>query len=423
MIATSTSCEILLDALITARTISITTSGEIVISNMSYIDGDGAHQFADVKFQYGNDVLQLPVVFAQGTHIIQLVDETFTGIGLSLEGSNLDKVTSIDFPFTDSSDDELNDEAYKRSTADTLGASMRAAADTQLQNNITAEVQRAQQAESTLQTNITAETNARTAAGTSEATARAAADAQLQPKLTFDTIPTAGSANPVTSDGIHIALQGAGGASVPAAMSLSPDWPPTTPNAMDDEFTASSLNGKWTIINQGAKVLTFEKSVVKIEGLCAGTAENLILFVQPMPIDATWKFGAKLFGCVSANNVGAVGLLVRNSTTGRFVILRCIPQGNAINIDRTAYLSPTAVSADSFLFARTTETIYMTMEKSGTNIIFKGSTQGYGIPSIWLTEALATFLATADQVGLAISVYGSNANYMSCGCDWFRRVV
>ena len=92
---TSLTYEQLLDAQTEAVSVDISCSEEITIEKISYDPGDGQSLPLCQAIEYGGITVVLPVALAPGNHSLSFVGATFSGFGLALEGSNLDKITSL----------------------------------------------------------------------------------------------------------------------------------------------------------------------------------------------------------------------------------------------------------------------------------------------------------------------------------------
>jgi hypothetical protein len=79
----------------------------------------------------------------------------------------------------------------------------------------------------------------------------------------------------------------------PAWLDYHPDKPPSSPNAMDDEFDAGSLNTSlWTWGNQGTSTATQANSRLTMEGQVSG-GDNIRYIYQTLPA-APCEFTAKI---------------------------------------------------------------------------------------------------------------------------------
>jgi hypothetical protein len=199
------------------------------------------------------------------------------------------------------------------------------------------------------------------------------------------------------------------------------DFPPASPDAMDDEFDAGSLDAKWTELNtpsSGSPAHSLSESKLILTVGTAGTRGWA--FVQNAPV-GNWRFRAKLSIEGWAGNYIALGLCARRITgdkTGWGGIL-----WNGGWVGWGGYLSPLSTLIQDFSGTGVPVTFpwYQEIEYDGTNIIFRISTTG-SVFRLQYSVTVASYLGAApDQVGILAHVQSTyEPAYL---CDWFRRVA
>lgn len=206
---------------------------------------------------------------------------------------------------------------------------------------------------------------------------------------------------------------------VPAYISLGPDIPPTAPNTMDDEFSAGSLNAKWSWLNQGATTVAFSDDCA-IFNLTGISGDNFRGIEQTAP-SAPWKVRCKLYNVEGPFvNFFVFGIYARNSTSGKIMNIGfSFNSGQVATVDK--WTSVTGFSGTVTSQAIGYVPLYLEIENDATNIIFRCSHSGAtGTFRQIYTETLATFISSVDKVGLVSQSNSTNQFFPLF--DWFRRI-
>lgn len=197
-----------------------------------------------------------------------------------------------------------------------------------------------------------------------------------------------------------------------------PDMPPAVPNAKDDEFTAGTLDAKWTIVNQATKVITLSKSWLNIDTSIKD--EGATCLTQVMP-STPYTMIAKV--SVDAQNVNyyAGGLMVGDSSSGKIVAFG-VEINNLIEINKwnsysswsANYLQVSAINPNTFR--------YIKVYDNGTNLYFYTSKNGSGWTLLY-SISRTDWLTTPDRIGL-ITWAGTTivAYNFIFGVDFFRVI-
>lgn len=211
---------------------------------------------------------------------------------------------------------------------------------------------------------------------------------------------------------------------------FNPDIPPSNPNPMNDEFTGSSLDPKWTVWNlpAGGSVTVANSMATLVSPY--NIQARVFAILQPTPT-GTWKFRTKQFHDCAHGNYWGFGLVVRR-ITGSDKSLSCFNlchsgQGIAVQTIWGHRLAGTAWSADYDLYNLQTMKWYMEVEYDLTNIIFRISHTGNVYTRIWSVDAATWPGGAPEWVGIHCHNYSNHttdANWSGAGsCDWFRRVA
>lgn len=230
---------------------------------------------------------------------------------------------------------------------------------------------------------------------------------------------------------------GGGGGSVPAAVSLLPDWPPSVAGSLDDEFASGSSidTGRWSWVNQGSATAAVAQSCVKlVHPAAGGSGTDWAMVFQTMP-GTPWEVTAKLW--VNPSTVGSTflfaGLVLRDSGSGKLISFHV---DNAGGLNGAHYTNPTtyagtnafsSITSSTYPFADITASrqglvpYYLRIQDNGTSFVWQFSSNGI----VWTTcgtEGRTAFLAAPDQVGIGCATQvASFANQITV--DWFRRTA
>jgi hypothetical protein len=206
------------------------------------------------------------------------------------------------------------------------------------------------------------------------------------------------------------------------------DAQPTSPNAMDDEFEAGSLDAKWN--NRNTAVLAFDagKSRISIGG-AQGAADNWRYIAQTAP-SAPWKVRVKLIGVAALVNFRSLGLLVAKGTTTDKLMSIAIGSGttNAVAVNRwtnwttfSANVGTTLTSADVGTMG---DGAILEIENDSTNLIFRwASVQNGGVKMRQIhSETIAAFMGSIAEIGIGIDNNNNTNGDIYAIVDWFRRI-
>lgn len=221
--------------------------------------------------------------------------------------------------------------------------------------------------------------------------------------------------------GLIWAPGGAGGSA-----NITPDTHPSSPNAMDDEFEAGSLDVKWTQQNSPTSVVLASGSVLIMDA--SNLTDNIGAIEQP--ITGTFKIQAKVqITAGPIDNRG--GIYVRNTGSGKLLVNGIFYSGgttwyvnrltNFTTISTNVFLGTSGGGGEAPSFGR--DWWYQEIEYDGTDVIFRASLSGViGTFVEMYREAAATFLGGAPD---ACGIYADrgSATLTPLIADWFRRIA
>jgi len=209
--------------------------------------------------------------------------------------------------------------------------------------------------------------------------------------------------------------------SIPSWISAHPDNPPTSPDAMDDEFDGASLDAKWTQINYVDE--TTEAIVHSRYFLTDAARSDPQICGIEQAISGNFIVRAKFEIESPTSDYNGVGIGMKNSANGRYEWL------GIIHYSSYGYLSPTRFYLSDATTYEGEESIdawairsafYLEIENDGTNLYSRISTSGHNF-FLMQTIAIADYLGAAPT-DIGIFMYREDAA-LAISCDWFRRMA
>ena len=207
---------------------------------------------------------------------------------------------------------------------------------------------------------------------------------------------------------------------IPAATNIgwidsasNPDKPPASPNALDDEFDAGSLDGKWTQTG-GAAAPTFADSKLLAFSPSAGSTGFRQTF-QPGASTA-FTIRIKFIGFNFQSDTDLVGLQFLDSSNANICSLDIRRSSGILRMHKDVAAAGTDVSL-AFMQAQ----VYLEVSRDASNVwSYRISWDG----SFWSSNGMATNTTstTVDKVNIRIETTRS-VSVMGSGVDWIRRTV
>jgi hypothetical protein len=252
-----------------------------------------------------------------------------------------------------------------------------------------------------------------------EAPLLTASGAGHQAGLAPDPGSSAGITKFLREDATWAAPAGGGGSGTAYVQAGPPDAPPQTPNAMDDEFPGTSLNGKWTRLQSGAITDSYSLGRLILTAVTGGSF--LITQAKPAsPCEFTAAFTIDTNSTAGGNNV-AIGLMFGDGT--KLVTLNFGWINSSWHFEVENWTNSTTFSSSPAIVsnpwgASYLAKLYLRIKDDGTNFLFSVSNDGYNFTQI-ASVGRTAFMATPSTVG--IFSFGGAGGTGGFTCDWFRR--
>ncbi len=236
---------------------------------------------------------------------------------------------------------------------------------------------------------------------------------------------------PSPSDGDVLTFDSGTGDWVPEAPSggggggggYGPDIEPSSPDAMDDEFPGSSLDGIWTWFNQGTSTAVVNQSNLLMTSPIEASG-------QIRGIEQTHsgpaRYRARIAG-INLSNFNLSGIYFRNTSNSRIMAFDTSRVSGTYAVDyfssASAYSSSPFNATTRAGFEAERGYVYAELEDDGTNLIARMSATGVnGTYELVLSVTRASYIGTPDRIG--IHVYSGNASRAGIAVvDWFRKMA
>lgn len=185
---------------------------------------------------------------------------------------------------------------------------------------------------------------------------------------------------------------------------IGPGGPAATAHSTDDEFEGTSLDGKWSWVNQGSSSVAFPGGGVMVATAAHSVTDSHRLLTQTAP-SGDFTAIARVSAAFLASAYRGAGLCVRKSSDGKIVHWVIETNGTDIYLSAQRWTNATTFSAGISSFnlstsGRLTGPIWLRLRKNGTNLELSWSIDGAAWSPVLVTEAIATFLSSFDEFGL-----------------------
>jgi hypothetical protein len=230
----------------------------------------------------------------------------------------------------------------------------------------------------------------------------------------------------------HAVATIAGGGGGGGSGNLTPDTPPASPNALDDEFTGAAgdpIDVKWTWHNQGGAT-----AVQDGQGACALVApsDSVVFnarYLGQAISGSAWRVRAKLnVGMYAAYN--NAGILAYESSSGKTARTSLLWDGSAAN-NYTVQVSALGGSGSGTTTTDTglkpifnvLEHVYLELELASGTIYARASRSGYdgSFKQVGTLSVSSAFTTGPDTIGIFSEAQSATA--MTAWFDWFRRMA
>lgn len=216
-------------------------------------------------------------------------------------------------------------------------------------------------------------------------------------------------------------------------LTQSPDVPPTSANALDDEMNAAAgavNTGLWTWVNQGTTTANYSGTgYLDVVAPVLASGMSLRMLEQGLP-SAPYVFTTKFECNAIIEDYHDCGMFLRESGTGKVVILYLdygVTQVATVSLNVDNYTASTTMGAHLYQsgtsgFGLSITGGYFRISRSGTTLKFQYSSTGLAFITLYSESITSHFTTAPDQVG--IYVQNRNAtNTVDALFWWFRRTT
>ena len=219
---------------------------------------------------------------------------------------------------------------------------------------------------------------------------------------------------------------GADSGSVRSYITQPADKVPGSASGFNDEFNATSFDTltKWTPFNWASTATITALNSVAVLRDTSAAASNKWRILEQTITDTAFTIVAKITAPIYSANYTTAGILVRNSSTGRFIAygpaVAAATYANNVTkwTDATTYSSTPLIGNAPY----GTASWFKLVKTPAKAIEAWYSTDGINFNRFW-TEATSTFVensGTIDRIGFGICV--NNASLVSSITVWYFRV-
>lgn len=213
------------------------------------------------------------------------------------------------------------------------------------------------------------------------------------------------------------AAGGGGGGSITR---FDPDANPNSAETEDDEFETTSLDAKWTWVDQNSATVAVADDLARF-GLTTN-ASGVRRIEQTIPAGTTWRIRAKVLFTGPQAAQSHIGIEMQDGTA-RLLWLG-VGWSTTRSIFVFRFLNGTTFSSTAATYTfegneSHREWTYLELERDGNNLQFRWSKNGLVYEQIH-TETIASFITNAPTK-FGIFVYkATTAISAEMFCDWFR---
>jgi hypothetical protein len=224
-----------------------------------------------------------------------------------------------------------------------------------------------------------------------------------------------------TEDGLEFVVSGGGSGA--GWVLNSPDNPPVSPGALDDEFTTNATlpgggSPLWTWNNQGGASATILNKRLTITAPAA-SGNNMRTLEQSTPA-TPWVFTTKIsLNARPGQNYATMGFFLRDTVSGRCYAWGPVHDTND-NLTLFKFSNTTSVASVPVAdLAPWTKSCYLQVADDGTNVDFRHSVDGFNFVSSFTEPRLTYLTSGVNRVGLCVC--SNNASIPCIGSFLFFR--
>lgn len=197
-----------------------------------------------------------------------------------------------------------------------------------------------------------------------------------------------------------------------------PDYPPSSASAYDDEFLATALNSKWTVVN-GSNFTRDQATTVPyaLSLVSTATSSSMVALLQAIPTGDFTIFGKIRLEPNTSATTASIGLILsttNTTATGSQLITSSSSYGSSAAFSQT-YTYTNFTTANSGAAVQQKAPVYIRIRRVGTAYYAGCSADG-----ITWSDAAVTPSGTPAYFGLfALCTAGS----MRASVDFFRYLA
>lgn len=209
-------------------------------------------------------------------------------------------------------------------------------------------------------------------------------------------------------------------AAPPPPPPTGPDVPPSSPNALDDEFTGSALSTSWMWTNQATAIASIADGKLNLSRANSGGGDSFS-YIHKTPPTAPWSMTAKIKILGSDFGLATQGLIVGNPN-GRHITFNSGWTGSSRRIEIFRFNSPTSYNSQAYSRAPIgelggkTQAYYARIFGENSQLKFFLSSDGITFQLLY-TENFSTFLTSVTKIGFDVGAQNGDA---SVDVEWAR---
>jgi hypothetical protein len=209
------------------------------------------------------------------------------------------------------------------------------------------------------------------------------------------------------------------------------DKPPAAPGSADDEFDDGTIAAAWSWRNQGGASIA-EQSGYQLLTCPASGSDNWRIRERTAPT-TNFTLIAKISFAHQWVNSFYTGIVIVNNSNGKFIVVGAQTSTSGSDARRVLvykWTNSTTFSADALsgslpALRGPNSPVYLRIKKTGStgvtdgSLAFACSGDGVSWADLGISEAVATFLGSADRIGFGGNGAAANKDF-DVLAHWFR---